>query len=124
MTDLVYIIDRDGELDVYASRLDAEEAAEILGGAEIIEQVVFAETSSDISAQSTRAWLDGLRDEAAPVVRCGCEASYCEHTRDLRSCDATPNGSITMDYVGPVCEGCAQTIRANGGGQYLHEVER
>lgn len=63
----VYIVNRDGELDVYAAEADAEEACSFLtdeGGEPLRydEQVVF-EPSSD--HESTRDWLNELRGESS-----------------------------------------------------------
>ncbi len=58
----VYIIDRDGELDVYADLNDAEEAAEIMGGAEVVEQAVFDPSgTAKPGLGDTREWLKELR---------------------------------------------------------------
>jgi hypothetical protein len=67
----VYIIDRDGEPDVYAALADAELASEILGASDpdeairygVIEQSVFAPSSED---QETRDWLENLRADYPP----------------------------------------------------------
>ena len=54
-------------------------------------------------------------------MRCNCEASYCGHTHvgDTR-CSNVSDGTHVMEYVGPVCDTCAQRVIANGGGAYLH----
>ena len=76
----VYIIDRDGELDVYADHRDAERAQEILHGRSdaedecgypIVEQAVFASTSDKLDdagtptsqAAATMSWLEDLEND-------------------------------------------------------------
>jgi hypothetical protein len=64
----VYVIDRDGEIDVYASIYDAEEASAIVGRP-YVEQVVFPPSSTDDARepwQRTRSWLDELGAEKGP----------------------------------------------------------
>lgn len=67
-------------------------------------------------------------------IICGCESSFCDHANPVEfqangapipvepvgSCGRVPTGAVTMDWVGEVCEYCADNIEASGGGGYIH----
>lgn len=63
----VYVIDHDGELDVFSDLDDAREASDILG-VPYVEQPIFQATA-DLPGSgnaTTRAYLDALRAASAP----------------------------------------------------------
>jgi hypothetical protein len=55
--------------------------------------------------------------------RCNCETQNCEDlgNHQAGNCDRTPSGRYQMDWLGDVCDRCAEATIANGGASYIHE---
>lgn len=52
---------------------------------------------------------------------CGCEQAVCFDAGVHRSC---PNpGTTPCMYVGQLCDDCAETMRRNGGAEYLYPFD-
>lgn len=52
------------------------------------------------------------------ACRCNCESASCSHAPG--SCPAPADPDYRVDYIGTVCNRCAQTLIATGAGEYVH----
>lgn len=69
------------------------------------------------AATLRRAGVDVIaRDTSGEVIRCNCECGYCDHPR---GCFRAPSGTFTTDWVGDICDHCAQVMISTGGGDYV-----
>lgn len=60
-------------------------------------------------------------------MKCNCESSYCVHHNPdddtCAPCTREADGTLRMDYVGIVCETCANVTRLTGAPDLIHPVE-
>lgn len=57
-------------------------------------------------------------------MRCNCESSYCERLpqnrkASHRAAHCQNEAAVPCDFVGAICEPCAEVMRATGGAEYL-----